>query len=53
MNPYQNVVTVNTVNTLDNDTDSKIELENRYEVVDVGDGAQTQFSYSNFLNWTN
>ena len=53
MDPYQNVVTVNTVNTLDNDTDSKIELENRYEVVDVGDGEQTQFSYSNFLNWTN
>lgn len=53
MDPYQNVVTVNTVNTLDNDTDSKIELENRYEVVDVGDGQQTQFSYSNFLNWTN
>ena len=53
MDPYQNVVTVNTVNTLDNDSDSKIELENRYEVVDVGDGQQTQFSYSNFLNWTN
>lgn len=53
MDPYQNVVTVNTVNTLDNDGDSKIELENRYEVVDVGDGQQTQFSYSNFLNWTN
>ena len=53
INPYQNVVTVNTVNTLDSDNDSKIELENRYEVIDLGDGQQTQFSYSNFLNWTN
>ena len=53
INPYQNVVTVNTVNTLDSENDSKIELENRYEVIDIGDGAQTQFSYTNFLNWTN
>ena len=53
INPYQNVVTVNTVNTLDSENDSKIELENRYEVIDIGDGQQTQFSYTNFLNWTN
>ena len=53
INPYQNVVTINTVNTLDSENSSSIELENRYEVVDLGKGEETQLSYTNFFNWLN
>lgn len=53
INPYQNVVTINTVNTLDSENSSSIELENRYEVVDLGKGEETQLSYTNFSNWLN
>lgn len=53
INPYQNVVTINTVNTLDSENSSTIELENRYEVVDLGKGEETQLSYANFSNWLN
>lgn len=53
INPYQNVVTINTVNTLDSENSSTVELENRYEVVDIGKGEETQLSYANFSNWLN
>lgn len=53
INPYQNVVTINTVNTLDSENSSSVELENRYEVVDLGKGEETQLSYANFSNWLN
>ena len=53
INPYQNVVTVNTVNTLDGDNSASIELENRYEIVDLGKGEETQLSYANFSSWLN
>ena len=53
VNPYQNVVTVNTVNTLDDNNSSSVELQNRYEVKDLGNGQETQFSFDNFVNWTN
>ena len=32
---YQNVVTVNTVNTLDSENNQSIELQNRYEILDL------------------
>lgn len=50
INPYQNVVTINTVNVLA-DNNQMIEKENRYEIKDLGNGQETQFSYSNFTNW--
>ena len=50
VNPYQNVVTVN---TLDDNNSSSVELQNRYEVKDLGNGQETQFSFDNFVNWTN
>lgn len=53
VNPYQNVVTVNTVNTLDDNNSSSVELQNRYEIKDLGNGQETQFSLDNFVNWTN
>lgn len=53
INPYQNVVTINTVNTLDSENSSTVELENRYEVVDLGKGQETQLSYANFNSWLN
>lgn len=53
INPYQNVVTINTVNTLDSENSNTVELENRYEVVDLGKGEETQLSYNNFSNWLN
>lgn len=53
INPYQNVVTINTVNTLDSENSSTVELENRYEVVDLGKGEETQLSYANFNSWLN
>ena len=48
---YQNVVTVNTVNTLDSENNQSIELQNRYEILDLGNGQETQYSYTNFKNW--
>ena len=48
---YQNVVTVNTVNTLDSENNTSIELQNRYEIMDLGNGQETQYSYTNFKNW--
>ena len=48
---YQNVVTVNTVNTLDGENNQSIELQNRYEILDLGNGQETQYSYTNFKNW--
>lgn len=50
INPYQNVVTINTVNVLA-DNNQMIEKENRYDIKDLGNGQETQFSYSNFTNW--
>lgn len=47
---YQNVVTINTVSLLDNNNQT-IERENRYEIKDLGNGQETQFSYSSFTNW--
>ena len=47
---YQNVVTVNTVNTLDSENNTSIELQNRYEIMDLGNGQETQYSYTNFKN---
>ena len=51
MDAYQNVVTVNTVNTLDSENNQSIELQNRYEILDLGNGQETQYSYTNFKNW--
>ncbi|MBR4486825.1 hypothetical protein IKS57_05840 [bacterium] len=47
---YQNVVTINTVSMLDNNNQA-IERENRYEIKDLGNGQETQFSYTAFTNW--
>lgn len=52
INPYQNVVTINTVGIL-NDDGNEAQIENRYEIKDIGNGAETQYSWTNFLNWTN
>lgn len=50
INPYQNVVTINTVNILA-DNNQMIEKENRYDIKDLGNGQETQFSYTTFSNW--
>ena len=50
INPYQNVVTINTVNVLA-DNNQMIEKENRYDIKDLGNGQETQFSYTTFSNW--
>lgn len=53
IDPYQNVVTVNTVGVLDNldDTTEKVSLENKYDVLDLGHGEETQYSFTNFTLW--
>ena len=53
LNPYQNLVTINSVSILDdeNNDNAKIELENRYEVISLGDGEQTEYSFTSFLLW--
>ena len=53
IDPYQNVVTVNTVGVLDNldDSSEKVSLENKYDVIDLGHGEETQYSFTNFTLW--
>ena len=53
IDPYQNVVTVNTVGVLDNldDTNERVSIENKYDVIDLGHGEETQYSFTNFTLW--
>lgn len=53
IDPYQNVVTVNTVGVLDNvdDNPEKVSIENKYDVIDLGHGEETQYSFTNFTLW--
>ncbi|MBR4486186.1 hypothetical protein IKS57_02305 [bacterium] len=51
LDPYQNLVTINSVSILDEDghDNAKVELENRYEILSLGNGEETQYSFTNFL----
>lgn len=53
LDPYQNLVTINSVSILDEDghDNAKVELENRYEILSLGNGEETQYSFTNFLQW--
>ena len=53
IDPYQNVVTVNTVGVLDNldDSNERVNIENKYDVIDLGHGEETQYSFTNFTLW--
>lgn len=56
LNPYQNLVTINSVSILDNEEgvdNAKLEFENRYEILNLGNGEETQYSYTNFILWIN
>ena len=53
INPYQNIVTINSVSVLDDVGGNKFQGENRYNIRDLGSGEQTQLSFNNFLNFTN
>ena len=49
INPYQNIVTINGVSVLDTAGGSNFQGENRYNIRDLGSGAETQFSFTNFV----
>ena len=53
INPYQNIVTINSVSVLDAAGASVFQGENRYNIRDLGSGEQTQYSFNNFLNFSN
>lgn len=55
LNPYQNVVTVNSVGWLNDEGDKtgRVSLENKYDIKDLSKGEETQYAFSNFQTWTN
>lgn len=55
LNPYQNVVTVNSVGWLNDEGEKsgRVSLENKYDIKDLSKGEETQYAFSNFQTWTN
>ena len=53
IDPYQNVVTVNTVGWMnDEDTeDATLKIRNKYNIHELGNGEQTQYSFTNWQLW--
>ena len=54
MNPYQNVVTVNTLGWMEDEGQTEeVKLENKYEIKDLSTGEQTEYAWTNAQTWLN